>query len=413
MNPETRATTAKSELKEVLYAWNYLEWGGAQIYFLGLASRLKAEASVKFIVPRGTSQQFLDFCRERGITVEFVEIANDLSPAPTIASKLKRHWRKFRSEVALLRKIGELRKQGTLVHVDLAPWQSLCALLWLVLRGPVFMTMHNALPSVSHFRRLIWKSKFAVASRLGRFHIFASNADARDGLRDLVTRSFFDRVEVTYTNVNPDEIDLALSASFDANRELTRLGVPSGRFMVMCLGQFIDRKGRWIFLEAARAIAETDDEVNFVWISNSVLRPDELEKIRSFGLDGKFFLLRSEDVSADHAGLLRFLRAADVFVLPSYVEGLPISLLEAMALGIPSISTAVYAIPEALIDDETGVLIPAGDAKALAAAITRLRANRQLRESLAAKGREHVLAKFNEKAVAELATAAYRRALNG
>ena len=103
--------------------------------------------------------------------------------------------------------------------------------------------------------------------------------------------------------------------------------------------------------------------------SSTVLTEKELEQIESFQLANIFYLINSDEIGEQHIELFKFLRIADAFSLPSFVEGLPISLLEAMALGVPSISTNVNAIPEAVKDLETGVLIETGDSKALAAAI--------------------------------------------
>ena len=97
--------------------------------------------------------------------------------------------------------------------------------------------------------------------------------------------------------------------------------------------------------------------------------------------------------------------------MPSFVEGLPIALLEAMALRRPSISTNVYAIPEAVKDRETGILIDAGDSKALADAILLLKDDVELRESLADAGREFVLRNFDERDAAAKAIAAYEESL--
>jgi len=105
---------------------------------------------------------------------------------------------------------------------------------------------------------------------------------------------------------------------------------------------------------------------------------------------------------------LRFFRIADAFTLPSFVEGLPIALLEAMAIGIPSISTDMNAIPEAIIDRETGIVIEAGDSDALAKRILDLKNNPSLRQRLSANGRAHVLENFDEREASRIAIDAYR-----
>jgi glycosyltransferase involved in cell wall biosynthesis len=122
-------------------------------------------------------------------------------------------------------------------------------------------------------------------------------------------------------------------------------------------------------------------------------------------------MVHSEKLGKDRLDVLRFFRIADVFSLPSYIEGLPIALLEAMALERPSISTNVYAIPEAVKNMETGILIEPGDSNALAEAILKLKDDPALRAKLGAHGRRFVIANFDEREAAATAIAAYREAL--
>lgn len=90
-----------------------------------------------------------------------------------------------------------------------------------------------------------------------------------------------------------------------------------------------------------------------------------------------------------------WLARATLFVLPSYVEALPISILEAMAAGCPVVATTVGAVPTVIRDDETGLLITPGDVGALAAAIDRLLSDGRLRDRLAARARRECVERFS------------------
>jgi glycosyltransferase involved in cell wall biosynthesis len=81
------------------------------------------------------------------------------------------------------------------------------------------------------------------------------------------------------------------------------------------------------------------------------------------------------------------LRAADLFVVSSVMEGMGTSTLDAMAAGLPVVATRVGGIPEIVTDGETGILVAPGDPSALAAALTRLASDAALRAALAGSGR--------------------------
>jgi len=114
---------------------------------------------------------------------------------------------------------------------------------------------------------------------------------------------------------------------------------------------------------------------------------------------------RTDDVPA-------VLRGSHIAVLPSYREGLPKSLLEAAAAGLPIVASDVPGCREIARDGENAILVPVKDAEALADAIERLARDPDLRRRLGARGRELALASFTEEAVAAKTVALYRATLD-
>lgn len=110
----------------------------------------------------------------------------------------------------------------------------------------------------------------------------------------------------------------------------------------------------------------------------------------------------------DTAEVGRLLDRADVLLLPSYNEGLPLAILEALASGVPVISTPVGGIPDAVIDGETGLMVSPGDRDALAAAIGRLITDKDLRIRLGSNGRHLFLTQFDITATFAQFAALYR-----
>jgi len=393
--------------KTFYYIWNYLEWGGAQVLFFGLMKEAKKIGEVAAIMPVGSSQQLLKFLNNLQVSRKFFKAHVDGKPADSLKRKLVTHWSKIHCEFVLLKYLGKCDLKNGVVHTELAPWQSMLALLWMCRKTPVFVTMHNAISAPSKWRILSWKLKFHILSRNRNFHLFTANHDTRESLREFVSDKFLDTVKVIYANINPEEVDKALIAEVNRDEYIKKYNLPKDKFLVFCVGQFIDRKGRWIFLEAAQNLVRDNRDIAFVWISNSKPSAEDLKKAQNYNLGANFVFLSSEQVGAEHIDLFKLLRLADVFALPSYVEGLPISIIEAMALGIPTISTNINAIPEAIKHLETGLLIEAGSGQALSDAIQKLKDDAKLRSYLAKKGREYALEKFDERIVAKIAVESY------
>lgn len=96
-------------------------------------------------------------------------------------------------------------------------------------------------------------------------------------------------------------------------------------------------------------------------------------------------------------GIGRLLYKFDVFILPSYSEGMPIAILEAMAAGLPVVATKVGGIPEAVVNEESGFLVDPGDYMAIAKKLDLLFKNVNKRRRLGVAGRQRVLQLFNSK----------------
>jgi glycosyltransferase involved in cell wall biosynthesis len=107
------------------------------------------------------------------------------------------------------------------------------------------------------------------------------------------------------------------------------------------------------------------------------------------------------------------LRAADVFVLSTRAEGLPISIIEAMAAGVPVVATRVGGVPELVVEGETGLLVPPGDPRALADALRRLIGDPELRLKLGSAGRQRAEELFDLPTFRQAHLELYERLLAG
>ncbi|MBV9209230.1 MAG: glycosyltransferase [Acidobacteria bacterium] len=216
-----------------------------------------------------------------------------------------------------------------------------------------------------------------------------------------------EKIPLAYSGVDKAEITSALEAEFDGAALGKKLGLPKEAFFVFGMGQFIERKGCWVLLEAARSLREQHGDICFVWIGTTPLDAETRARVAEFGLGENFRVVTSAEIGQGRAALLSVLRLADLFVLPSFNEGLPVALIEAMALGKACVASNVNAIPEAIHDGETGLLVPAGDSRALASAIAEMKEQPHTRERIASAGRAFVLENFDERVTAQITVDLY------
>ena len=190
-------------------------------------------------------------------------------------------------------------------------------------------------------------------------------------------------------------VDLARFAAPPAGARLRReLGIAAEARLVILVSRLARLKGIEQFLQAAAALKARYLDVRFLIVGEtSPPDPAYLEQLhalsRSLGVaDVVTFTGLRADVPA-------VLGAADVAVMPSLNEALSNVLLESMAAGAPVVATRVGGTPEALMDGDTGLLVPPGDAGAITGAVSRLLDDRELARRLGCAARRLVAARFS------------------
>lgn len=167
-----------------------------------------------------------------------------------------------------------------------------------------------------------------------------------------------------------------------------------GERIVVSAGRLSPEKGFHVLIEAAQEVCANDPGVRFVVFGEGAQRSDLERRIAAAGLDERFALPGFRD------DLDSLLPNADLFVLPSFTEGLPNVVLEASAAGVPVVATAVGGTPEVVIAGETGLLVSPGDARGLSSAMQQLLADGELRRRYGNAGREFVRRNFTFEAQA-------------
>jgi glycosyltransferase involved in cell wall biosynthesis len=158
-------------------------------------------------------------------------------------------------------------------------------------------------------------------------------------------------------------------------------------------------------LTLVRALASVSGPFEAVVVGDGPDRPAVEAEAERLALGGAVRL------AGERADVMQLLADADIFVLSSRSEGLPLSILEAMSAGLPVVASRVGGVPEAVVDGETGLLVPPGEPSTLARALERLVADPALRGRLGAAGRERVEELFHLDRCREAHVELYRREL--
>ena len=256
------------------------------------------------------------------------------------------------------------------VHAHFGTNPAEVAMLLAELGGPPFsFTVHGPeefdKPEALHLKRKVQRSAFTVAiSSYGRSQLYRWAA-----IGD------WPKIKVVHCGVD---------AQF-AGQPPQPVLAPA---RLVCVGRLCEQKGQIVLLQAAQLLLKRGVHLELVLAGDGEMRRDIEELIRECGLGESVRI--TGWISGEQ--VLRELQAARALVLPSFAEGLPVVIMEAMALGRPVISTFVAGIPELVQAGENGWLVPAGDVEALADAMQAcLESSAERLDAMGLNGRRRVL----------------------
>ena len=194
---------------------------------------------------------------------------------------------------------------------------------------------------------------------------------------------------------------LSSAAGLWSRIETTPLGVDTQRYhprtrrtrnthdtlQLLCVARLAEQKGHHVLLAAVDELRRAGLEFHLRLVGDGPLRPSLEAAVRARRLGAHV----SFEGACSEQRVRTLYDAADMFVLTSFAEGMPVSLMEAMAMGIPCVATHVGGTAELIRDGIDGVLVPPADPSAVAQALARLAGNEGLRRHFGAAGRRRVL----------------------
>jgi glycosyltransferase involved in cell wall biosynthesis len=206
------------------------------------------------------------------------------------------------------------------------------------------------------------------------------------------------RVLCVHNGLDLDRVRVTRPAA-ELRRELN-LGAQD--FVIGTMGRLVPVKGLEAFLKAARLIRDRREHVKFLIVGDGPLKETLQALVRHLGLESDVLFLGHRNDGYDVLAMM------DVLVLPSLSEGIPIVLLEALALARPVVATRVGGIPEVIEDGISGRLVEAGREEDLADACMALMDDHGVAKRLALAGQRRVREQFSVRSMAENVASVYR-----
>lgn len=257
-----------------------------------------------------------------------------------------------------------------------------------------------------HWRRGWLKGRFVVDRLVGRFvhrYIAVSEANARY----LVDQKGLPARKITVIHNGCD------IARFDPARRpppglRDSLGFDAADPVLLVLGRLEPQKGHRVLLDALPEVRRRFPRVRLICAGEGALRGELESHALALGLAGAVRFVGYQAEVAD------WLPLADLTVLPSFYEGLPLAAIESLAAGRPVIASGVDGTPEVVVDGRTGLTVPPGDSARLAQAVCRLLGDPDERLRLGRAGRIRVTENFDQRQqvrrTQDVYTAAHERA---
>jgi len=330
--------------------------------------------------------------RSARLRVVTIPIPRSINPITDLLA-LWRLWRLFRTEKP---RIVHTHTPKAAFLGQVAAWLAHVPIRINTVHGLFYVGQPKGL------KRAIFKQLELLACRLASF-VFCVSAEDVPVLKHYVCA---DRIEATGNGIDLSRFNPIAFTSDDRRRLRDELQIPQSAFVVGVVARMVNEKG---LRELMQAVAQVHKSGRDAWLLHvgpvDRSRGDEVtpDYAVALGISGTSrFLGSRSDVS-------RIMTAMDIFCLPSYREGYPVSVIEAAAMGLPVVTTNIRGCREAVIDGVNGLLVPVKEVEPLVAAIERLHDDVNLRRQLSLGARRRAEECFDERRVVKQIMAVYQR----
>ena len=376
------ATPARPDLR-ICHVMSADLWAGAEVQLATTAAYLVEQPGVSMTAVLFNDGPLADRLRELGIPVAIID--ETTTSALGILRHLTRFFRDHEIDV-----VHTHRYKDSVLGTLAAKFAGV---------PHVVRTVHGLREPMTGWDRL----KFRLYEALDRMTLlcFADLVIAVSmRMADTLRASGYRPTSVTHIHNGVDLGAIVPTRTTEAVRR--ELGIDPHALVIGAAGRLSPVKGHAGLLRAARLVLERRPDARFLIVGGGPMHAELLDQAAKLGIAGACVF------SGPRHDVHDLIAAMDIFVLPSLAEGIPMALLEAMALGKPVAATAVGGVPEVIQDRVTGMLVPPDDERALADACLQLTADREWASTVGARGRRLVEERFSHERSGRALLAAYR-----
>ncbi|OIO35091.1 MAG: hypothetical protein AUJ74_07665 [Candidatus Omnitrophica bacterium CG1_02_44_16] len=348
---------------KVLLLANHVNFGGITAYMQNLCQALSGKDGFEYVVASrgGDLEKELSSCGVRHIRVP-------LSTKCEVSPKVF---------LSFLKLLPIVKAEGIgLFHANTRVTSVLASLLSLATKKPYISTCHGYFkPRMSRRFFPCWGKKVIAISGQVKQHL----------IEDFKLSP--SRIELIYNGV--DLKKFCFHSEQEARLEKLKLGLDLNKKIVGHIGRLSSIKGQNVLVLAAERMISEGQNVQFLIIGEGGEASELKRLIRERHLEHSVFMGPSTPDTSLALSLM------DVFCMPSLQEGLGISILEALAQGVPVVASRVGGIPSIIKDGETGLLCPVGDVGSFSRALSKILNDNALAASLVEKAKQTVREKFS------------------
>lgn len=357
-------------------------WAGAEVQLLGLMKYLVRLPGFECSVILFNHGKLADEFRKLPVSLTVIS-ERDHCPI-TIAYRLAKTFRQIRPNI---------------IHTHKYKDSILASIVARLMRVPHVVRVVHGMPEPFRGLRNVKMAGYTIADRfVTGWLIDKVVAVSADIEKDLVRTYGSNRVVCIHNGIDLEAIHVTMQRS-----EMRRdWHIGDQAVLIGTVGRLVPVKGHAILLEALRTLRESNHNVTLCIVGDGPLRGQLEAEVKRLGLEKSVMFAGHQERAYD------FINMMDIFVLPSLHEGIPMVLLEALALKAPVVASRVGGIPEVVSDGTSGMLVGPANADELAASIKDMIEDRDKAAAFGVVGRSQVEREFSASMMAERTAGMYR-----